>query len=113
MCSSFGTKTQMPRYTIIAEHAGGTYVSQFHANSRGAALQMWIDDPRPDSSARYIHKDKQKHRDKLGELLTNSDSSPWELDGCVNVWQSLFRVRKQGGSLHIIRTDEDAEQAAS
>ena len=100
----------MPRYTNIAEHAGGTYVSQVHANSRDAALQMWLDDSSPDASVRYIHNGEQKHRNKLKKLLTDPDTSPWKLDECVNIWQSLFRVRKQNGSLHIIRTEEEAEQ---
>ena len=103
----------MPLYTIIAEHAGGTYVSQHRADSRDAALRIWLDDPSTDAPARYIHKGKKKYQNRLNKLLVNPDSSPRKLDGCVNVWQSLFRVRKQDGSLHIIGTDEKAEQVGT
>ena len=103
----------MPRYTIIAEHGGGTYVSQVLADCRDSALRIWLDDTNPaTASAPYIHNNKRKHREKLEKQLTDPDFGLGSLTGCVNVWQCLFRIRKEAGSFHIIKTDEEGEHDA-
>jgi hypothetical protein len=100
----------MPLYTTIAEHDGGTYVSQIQAEDRNAALRYWIEDSNPDSASSYIHNNKRKHKAKLASQLMDPDFGIYSLTGCVNVWQCLFRIRKMDGSFHIIRTDGEAEQ---
>lgn len=96
----------MPRYTIIVEYAGGTYVSQTQASNRFLATRWWLDHS---DSAPYIHKNKSKRMRRLESRLTDLDCGVGPLTGCLNVWQCLFKLGGRFGSFHIIATCEDIE----
>lgn len=97
-------------YTIIAQFDGGIYVSQVGATDRDQALKMWFDDSDPDtSSVLHIHQGKRKRKEKLEGWLFCSETCPWSLAGCENVWQFLFRLGKKDGVIHIIKTSNEAD----
>ncbi len=91
----------MPLYTIIAEHYGGTYVSQHRARTPGSALAKWL---QHDDSSNPVHGGRRSIRERLSKDLLDRDNKLVPLDGCVRVWCTSEIVRGRLLLLNIVET---------
>ncbi len=91
----------MPLYTMIAEHDGGTYISQHRARTVTLALAKWLHD---DNSSNLVHRRRRSTRDRLERDLLDPESKPVPVDGCVRAWCTSGVVRGKLLLLHIVET---------
>ncbi|HEY5914194.1 MAG TPA: hypothetical protein VJA21_26705 [Verrucomicrobiae bacterium] len=91
----------MPLYTIIAEHDGGTYISQHQARIPGSALAKWL---QHDDSSNPVHGRRRSTRERLSKDLLDPDNKLVPLDGCVRVWCTSESVRGKLLLLNIVET---------
>ncbi len=87
----------MNKYTFVFEFKGGTYISQFKANSLKKAISKWVHEVE-------IPKLTVKIRDKLIKETKMSDVKPILLTGLQNVWCMVLEVRGHIYLLNIIKT---------
>ena len=91
----------MPLYTIIADHAGGLYISQHRARSARLALTKWVQD---DNSSKPVHAARRATRQRLRRNLLDPENRLVPLDGCAHVWCTSEIVRGQLLLLNVVET---------
>ena len=90
----------MPFYTIMADYEGGTYVSQYMAESpKDAVLQWAVKESFPIDHLKLTEKQFQR----LWEGFSEGD--PTGLDGTISVWCECAILKKKLCLINIVQTD--------
>jgi hypothetical protein len=90
----------MNRYTFIAEYRGGTYISQYDAESLENCLEFWAEN----LDLKYFSKSK---KEKIISETKDVDLFPIELDGIKNAWCRTYLYDKYALLLNIVKTAVD------
>lgn len=86
----------MKLFTFIADYKGGTYISQFIAETLESALLLWID------NVDFLTKEELNN---FSIKLDNENLDlPTMLNGVENVWCTGFTIFKSYLLLNIVET---------
>ena len=83
-------------YTVILEYRGGTYISQIHSESPGAAVKKWSSTITDDNLAVW-------GLDRA-DLVLLSDDNPLPLENCMNIWCLTGSAKNHLMLLNVIAT---------
>jgi hypothetical protein len=86
----------MALYTIVVEHNGGTYISQFRASARDQLSEQMVSVIRP-----ALKVDSRDLQDAL------RDQRFLEVENCVNVWCMTGLLGDKLLLINLIRTSDE------
>jgi hypothetical protein len=84
-------------FTLIMEHAGGTYISQVSAISPSTALLTWV--------AKVSSKELHLWKITRSELRMMAEDEPVRITGCPGVWCIAGSTRKGLALVNIVATE--------
>lgn len=87
----------MEKYTFICEFQGGTYISQYLADSLSNALLYWSHN----LNSKFFTKSK---RDKINKEISNEIYKPVLINGVENVWSTSITIGRSLLLLNIVKT---------
>jgi hypothetical protein len=95
----------MGLYTIVFLFRGGTYISQFSAESEAEALNQWSLNPDEEmlSGIGFAGK-RTKWISKIRSKFEDEDFSTVSLDGIKSVWFTHFLIGRSGVFINVIKT---------
>ena len=101
-------KMSLHLFTLVADYAGGTYISQCCASDARSAVMWWVDQGLQEISALRVDR---RAKEKVRRELLSGEEQPVALAGIKGVWcAGVVSLRGKLLLLNVVKTKGRANQ---
>lgn len=90
-------------FTLVADYAGGTYISQCRASDARSAVMWWVDEGLHELAVLRVDR---RLREKVRRELLSGEEQPVALAGMKGVWcAGVVSLRRKLLLLNVVKTN--------